>query len=56
MFRLLRMMRVQGCYDTALTMVGMTLTAAGYFGTGTVCRQVTTWMTVAALYYTAERR
>jgi Ion transport protein len=56
MFRLLRMMRVEGRYDTALTMVddvvdaqkGVLLTA-GFVG-------FTVWMAVSSLYYLAERR
>lgn len=56
MFRLLRMMRVEGRYDTALTMVDDVLAAqkgvlvtAGFVG-------VTVWMAVSSLYYLAERR
>jgi len=56
MFRLLRMMRVEGRYDTALTMVddvyrqqkGL-LGTAGFVG-------ITVWLAVSALYYLAERR
>jgi hypothetical protein len=56
MFRLLRMMRVEGRYDTALTMVddvyelqkGILLTAV-FVG-------VTVWMAVSSLYYLVERR
>ena len=56
MFRLLRMMRVEGRYDTALTMVddvyrqqkGL-LGTAGFVG-------VTVWLAVSALYYLTERR
>ena len=56
MFRLLRMMRVEGRYDTALTMVddvyqqqkGILFTAV-FVG-------VTTWLTVSSLYYLVERR
>jgi hypothetical protein len=56
MFRLLRMMRVQGRYDTALTMVDdVYQRQKAILGTALFVG-VTTWMTVAALYYTAERR
>jgi heme/copper-type cytochrome/quinol oxidase subunit 4 len=56
MFRLFRMIRAEGRYDTALTMVddvyrrqkGILLTAL-FVG-------VTTWITVSALYYLTERR
>lgn len=56
MFRLLRMMRVEGRFDTALTMVddvyhqqkGL-LGTAGFVG-------ITVWLAVSSLYYLAERR
>ena len=56
MFRLLRMMRVEGRYENALTLMddvwdaqkGILLTA-GFVG-------LTTWMVVSSLYYLAERR
>lgn len=56
MFRLLRMMRVEGRYDTALTMVDDVYEAQkGILGTALFIG-VTTWMTVSSLYYLAERR
>jgi len=56
MFRLFRMIRAEGRYDTALTMIddvyqqqkGILLTAL-FLG-------VTTWVSVSALYYLTERR
>lgn len=56
MFRLLRMMRVQGRYDTALTMVDDVYRAQKAILGTALFVGVTTWMTVSALYYTAERR
>jgi hypothetical protein len=56
MFRLLRMMRVQGRYDTALTMVDDVFRRQRAILGTALFVGVTTWMTVAALYYTAERR
>jgi voltage-gated potassium channel len=56
MFRLLRMMRVEGRYDTALTMIDdVYRQQKAVLGTALFVG-VTTWMTVSALYYTAERR
>jgi hypothetical protein len=56
MFRLLRMMRVEGRYDTALTMVDDVFRRQRAILGTALFVGVTTWMTVAALYYTAERR
>ena len=56
MFRLLRMMRVEGRYDTALTMVDDVWRAQqGILGTALFVG-VTTWMSVSSLYYLAERK
>jgi hypothetical protein len=56
MFRLLRMMRVEGRYDTALTMVDDVYRAQrGILGTALFVG-VTTWMTVSSLYYLVERK
>ena len=56
MFRLLRMMRVEGRYDTALTMVDDIFAAQkGILGTALFVG-ITTWMAVASLYYLVERR
>ncbi|CAB9514739.1 gated channel subfamily KQT member 1 [Seminavis robusta] len=56
MFRLLRMMRVEGRYDTALTMVDDVFHAQkGIMGTALFVG-FTTWMTVASLYYIVERK
>ncbi len=55
MFRLLRMMRVEGRYDTALTMVDDVFAAQkGILGTALFVG-LTTWVTVASLYYLVER-
>lgn len=56
MFRLLRMMRVQGRYDTALTMVDDVFRRQRAILGTALFVGVTVWLTVAALYYTAERR
>lgn len=56
MFRLLRMMRVEGRYDTALSMVDDVLVAQkGVLLTASFVG-VTVWMAVSSLYYLAERR
>mmetsp|Transcript_7764 Transcript_7764/g.22510 ORF Transcript_7764/g.22510 Transcript_7764/m.22510 type:complete len:1290 (+) Transcript_7764:137-4006(+) len=56
MFRLLRMMRVEGRYDTALTMVDDVYAAQkGILGTAMFVG-FTTWMTVSSLMYLVERR
>jgi hypothetical protein len=56
MFRLFRMMRVEGRYDTALTMFDDVFYAQrGILGTALFVG-VTTWMTVSSLYYLVERR
>lgn len=56
MFRLLRMMRVEGRYDTALTMVDDVFAAQkGILGTALFVG-VTTWVSVASLYYLVERK
>ena len=56
MFRLLRMMRVEGRYDTALTMVDDVVRAQwGLLGTAGFVG-VTVWLAVSSLYYLAERR
>lgn len=56
MFRLLRMMRVEGRYDTALTMVDDVFAAQkGILGTALFVG-VTTWLTISSLYYIVERK
>ena len=56
MFRLLRMMRVEGRYDTALTMVDDVFALQkGILGTALFVG-VTTWLTVSSLYYLVERK
>jgi Ion transport protein len=56
MFRLFRMMRVEGRYDTALTMFDdVFYNQKDILGTALFVG-VTTWLTVASLYYQAERR
>ena len=56
MFRLFRMMRVEGRYDSAITMMDDALRAqAGILGTALFVG-FTTWMTVSSLYYVVERR
>lgn len=56
MFRLLRMMRVEGRYDTALTMVDDVFAAQkGILGTALFVG-LTTWLTVSSLYYIVERK
>jgi hypothetical protein len=56
MLRLLRMMSVEGRYDTALTLVDdVFLRQRGVLGTALFVG-VTVWMTVASLYYLVERR
>lgn len=56
MFRLLRMMRAEGRYDTALTMVDDVWDAQkGILGTALFIG-VTTWLTVSSLYYLVERK
>ena len=56
MFRLLRMMRVEGRYDTALTMVDDVFAAQkGILGVAMFVG-VTTWVAVASLYYLVERK
>lgn len=56
MFRVLRMMRVEGRYDTALTMVDDVFAAQkGILGTALFVG-VTTWMSVSSLYYLVERK
>jgi len=56
MFRLFRMMRVEGRYDTALTMFDdVFYEQRGILGTALFVG-VTTWMTVSSLYYMCERR
>jgi hypothetical protein len=56
MFRLLRMMRVEGRYKTALTMVDDVYRAQkGILGTALFIG-MTTWITVASLYYLVERK
>lgn len=56
MLRLLRMMSVEGRYDTALTLVDdVYMRQKGVLGTALFIG-VTVWMSVASLYYLAERR
>ena len=56
MFRLLRMMKVEGRYDTALTMVDdVYRNQKGILGTALFIG-ITTWLTVASLYYLVERK
>ncbi|KAL7570087.1 hypothetical protein ACA910_017118 [Epithemia clementina (nom. ined.)] len=56
MFRLFRMMRVEGRYDSALTMIDDVFAAQkGILGTALFVG-FTTWMTVSSLYYVAERK
>ena len=56
MFRLFRMMKVEGRYETALTLVDDVYRAQkGILGTALFVG-VTTWLTVSALYYLVERR
>jgi len=56
MFRLFRMMRVEGRYDTALTMFDDVFYAQrGILGTALFVG-ITTWVTVSSLYYLVERR
>jgi len=56
MFRLFRMMRVEGRYDSALTMIDDAYAAQkGILGTALFVG-FTTWMTVSSLYYVVERQ
>ncbi len=56
MFRLFRMMRVEGRYDTALTMFDDVFRAQkGILGTALFVG-ITTWVSVSSLYYLVERR
>jgi len=56
MFRLLRMMRVEGRYDTALTMVDDVWRAQKSILGTALFVGVTTWMSVSSLYYLVERK
>mmetsp|Transcript_130029 Transcript_130029/g.193603 ORF Transcript_130029/g.193603 Transcript_130029/m.193603 type:complete len:1282 (-) Transcript_130029:195-4040(-) len=56
MFRLLRMMKVEGRYDTALTMVDDVYRAQKAILGTALFVGLTTWLTVASLYYLVERR
>ena len=56
MFRLLRMMRVEGRYDTALTMVDDVYAAQKSILGTALFIGITTWMAVASLYYLVERK
>ena len=56
MFRLLRMMKVEGRYDTALTMVDDVYRAQKEILGTALFIGVTTWLTTASLYYLAERQ
>ncbi|GKY98976.1 hypothetical protein MPSEU_000853300 [Mayamaea pseudoterrestris] len=56
MFRLLRMMRVEGRYDTALTMMDDVYAAQKSILFTALFVGITTWMAVSSLYYLAERR
>ena len=56
MFRLLRMMRVEGRYDTALCMAeDVYKSQKSLLGTALFVG-ITTWITVSSLYYLAERK
>jgi hypothetical protein len=56
MFRLFRMMRVEGRYDSALCLVDdVFLAQRGILGTALFVG-FTTWMTVSSLYYLVERK
>ncbi len=56
MFRLVRMMRVEGRYDSALGMVDdVYRNVKGILGTALFVG-VTTWLSVSSLYYLTERR
>jgi hypothetical protein len=56
MFRLLRMMRASGRYETALSMVDDVVASQfGILGSALFVG-FTTWMTISSLYYLAERR
>ena len=56
MFRLFRMMRVEGRYDSALTMIGDVFAAQrGILGTALFVG-FTTWMTISSLFYVVERK
>lgn len=56
MFRLLRMMRVEGRYDTALTMVDDVWRAQKSIIGTALFVGFTTWISVASMYYLAERK
>jgi len=56
MFRLLRMMRVEGRYDTALTMVDDVFRAQRAILGTALFVGVTTWLTISSLYYIVERK
>jgi Ion transport protein len=56
MFRLLRMMRVEGRYDTALTMVDDVFAAQKAILGTALFVGITTWLTVSSLYYIVERQ
>eukprot|EP00980_Cylindrotheca_fusiformis_P006926 scaffold1442_cov128-Cylindrotheca_fusiformis.AAC.47 len=56
MFRLLRMMRVEGRYDTALTMVDDVYAAQKEILGTAVFIGATTWISVSSLYYIVERK
>jgi hypothetical protein len=56
MFRLFRMMRVEGRYDTALTMFDdVFYNQKDILGTALFVG-ITTWLTVSSLYYLAEHK
>ena len=56
MFRLLRMMRVEGRYDTALCMAEDVYKAQKSLLGTALFVGITTWITVSSLYYLAERK
>lgn len=56
MFRLLRMMRVEGRYDTALTMIDDVFAMQKSILFTALFVGGTTWTAVSSLYYLAERR
>jgi hypothetical protein len=56
MFRLLRMMRAEGRYDTALTMIDDVFVAQKSILFTALFIGVTIWLAVSSLYYLAERR
>jgi len=56
MFRLFRMMRVEGRYDSAITMMDDVFAAQKDILGTALFVGLTTWLTVSSLYYVVERR